>query len=130
MADFQTVKNYAHELQLVVVHEDEAQQFIVVDDEERGIKHLVIDCEDPLLIFEQVIMDVPTSPGNMFCRLLQMNRTLVHGAFVLTEDAKRVLFRDTLCIEHLDLNEMQGTVEALSLALAEHAAELITLSQS
>jgi len=61
--------------------------------------------------------------------LLQMNRTLVHGAFALTEDGKHILFRDTLCLEHLDLNEVQWTIEALSLAMAEHAAELIAFSQ-
>ena len=129
MADFQTVKSYLQDLNLSIVSEEPTECILVVDDDERGIKNLVIDCEEPILIFEQVIMEVPPNPGDMFRRLLQMNRTLVHGAFALTEDGKRVLFRDTLRLEHLDLNEVQGTIEALSLALAEHAAELIALSQ-
>jgi hypothetical protein len=53
----------------------------------------------------------------------------VHGACALTEDGKRVLVRDTLRLENLDLNEVQGTIEALSLAMAEHAAELIAFNQ-
>ena len=65
----------------------------------------------------------------MYRRLLQMNRTLVHGAFAIDEDGKIVLFRDTLQLENLDHNEVEGTIEALSLALAEHAAELISFSQ-
>ena len=129
MADFQTVKSYVQELNLVIVSEDPAQHILVVEDHERGINNLVIDCEEPILIFEQMVLDVPANPGNMFRRLLQMNRTLVHGAFALTEDGKHVLFRDTLRLAHLDLNEVQGTVEALSLAMAEHAAELIAFSQ-
>ena len=128
MADFQTVKSYVQELHLVIVSEDPAQELLIVEDNERGINNLVIDCEKPLLIFEQKILDVPANPGDMFRRLLQMNRTLVHGAFALTEDGKHILFRDTLCIENLDLNEVQGTIEALSLAMAEHAAELIAFS--
>ena len=128
MADFQTVKSYVQELHLFIVREDPAQHILIVQDDERGINNLVIDCEEPLLIFEQMIMDVPPNPGDMFRRLLQMNRMLVHGAFALTEDGKQVLFRDTLRIENLDLNEMQGTIEALSLAMAEHAAELIAFS--
>jgi Tir chaperone family protein CesT len=128
MADFQTVKSYVQELQLAIVSEDPAQDLLIVEDNERGINNLVIDCEEPLLIFEQMILDVPAHPGDMFRRLLQMNRTLVHGAFALTEDGKRVLFRDTLRLENLDLNEVQGTIEALSLAMAEHAAELIAFS--
>ena len=129
MADFQTVKSYVQELHLVIVNEDPVQHILVVEDHERGINNLVIDCEEPILIFEQMVLDVPANPGNIFRRLLQMNRTLVHGAFALTEDGKRVLFRDTLRLEHLDLNEVQGTIEALSLAMAEHATELIAFSQ-
>lgn len=129
MADFQTVKSYLQELHMLIVKEDPAQQLLIVEDDEFGIKNLVVDCEEPLLIFEQVIMEVPAHPGDMFRRLLQMNRTLVHGAFALTEDSKRVLFRDTLRMEHLDLNEVQGTIQALSLAMAEHATDLIAFSQ-
>ena len=51
MADFQTVKSYVQELQLAIVREDPAQDILVVEDNERGINNLVIDCEEPLLIF-------------------------------------------------------------------------------
>lgn len=128
MADFDDVKTFVQELQLSIVSEDAPEGILVVEDEERGIKNLVIDYEDPVLIFEQLIMEVPGRPGDMFKRLLQMNRTLVHGAFVVDEDGGRVLFRDTLQLANLDLNEVEATVEALSLALAENAAELIGFS--
>ena len=129
MADFTTVKEYLQELRLSVVREDAAEGLVVVEDEERGIKNLFVDYEDPILIFEQMIMPVPDKPGELFRRLLQMNRTLVHGAFALDDEGQRVLFRDTLQVANLDLNEVEGTIEALSLALAEHATELITLSR-
>ena len=129
MADFDSVKAYLLELQLSIVREDPAEALVVVEDEHRGIKNLVVDCEEPILIFEQMIFPVPANPGDMFRRLLQMNRTLVHGAFALDEEGKFVLFRDTLQLENLDLNEVEGTIEALSLALAEHAEELISFSR-
>ena len=128
MADFDDVRTFVQELQLSIVSEDPPEGILVVEDEERGIKNLVIDCEDLVLIFEQLIMDVPDRPGDMFKRLLQMNRTVVHGAFALDEDGGKVLFRDTLQLANLDLNEVEGTIEALSLALAENAAELIAFS--
>ena len=128
MADFDDVKLFVQELQLSIVNEDAPERIVVVDDENRGIKNLVIDCAEPVLIFEQMIMEVPGHPGDMFKRLLQMNRTLVQGAFALDEEGRRVLFRDTLQLVNLDLNEVEGTVEALSLALAENAAELIGFS--
>ena len=128
MADFDDVREFVQGLQLSIVSEDPPEGILVVEDEERGIKNLVIDCEDPILIFEQMIMEVPRHPGDMFKRLLQINRTVVHGAFVLDESGEKVLFRDTLQLGNLDLNEVDGTVEALSLALAENAAELIAFS--
>ena len=128
MADFDTVKSYLLELQLSIVREVPAEGLVIVEDEERGIKNLVVDCEDPILIFEQMIMPIPAEAGTMFRRLLQMNRTLVHGAFALDEECTMVLFRDTLQLTNLDANEVEGTIEALSLALAEHAEELIAFS--
>ena len=129
MADFATVKAFLQELNLSIVSETPAECILIVDDEERGIKNLVIDCEEPILIFEQVVMPVPATSVDLFRRLLQMNRTLVHGAFTLNEDGGKILFRDTLRLENLDLNEVEGTIEALSLAMAEHAAELLAFSQ-
>ena len=129
MADFATVKSFLQELQLSITEEIPAECVLIVQDEERGIANLVVDCEEPILIFEQMIIAVPNNPGNLFQRLLQMNRTLVHGAFVLDDDSSRVIFRDTLRLCNLDLNEVEGTIEALSLALAEHASELLTFSQ-
>jgi CesT_Tir_1 len=129
MTDFETVKGLLQELQLAIVAEDPAEGILVVEDEERGLKHLVVDCEDPILIFAQRILDVPTRPGEIFRRLLQMNRTLVQGAFVLDEAGKSVLLHETLALAHLDINEVQGTIDAFSLALAEHAQELIAFSR-
>lgn len=129
MSDFDTVKQYLLDLQLSIVREDPSEGLVIVEDEERGLKHLVVDCEEPILVFEQLIMRVPANPGNLFRRLLQMNRHMVHGAFVLDEDAKTVLFRDTLQLAHLDPNEVEGTIEALSLALVEYADELIAFSR-
>ena len=129
MVDFATVKRCVQELDLAIIDEDPPGGILVVEDEARGLKHLVLNCDDPMLIFEQRILDVPTRPGELFRRLLEMNRTLVHGAFVLDEAGKSVLLHDTLALAHVDVNEVQGTIDAFSLALAEHAQELIAFSR-
>ena len=87
--------------------------------------HLIIDCEDSILIIEQVIMMVPAEPKDLYKRLLQMNRELVHGAFVMDADAEYILFRDTLQLENLDRNELEASLHALSLALAEYGEDLL-----
>ena len=76
-------------------------------------------------MLEQLIGEVPTEPRDLFERLLQMNNTLVHGAFVLDEPGGRIFFRDTLQLANLDLNEFEGSIRALSLALGEYGAELL-----
>jgi Putative bacterial sensory transduction regulator len=129
MVDFETVKRFVQELHLAISDEYPTEGIVVVEDEERGLKHLVLNCDDPILIFEQRILDVPTRPGELFRRLLQMNRTLVHGAFVLDEAGKSILLHDTLALAHVDVNAVQGTIDAFSLALAEHAQELIAFSR-
>ncbi len=126
---FQKVKDYLTQLNYSITKEDPAEELVIIEDEENGIKNLIIDCEDPILIFEQVIMETPSNNDVFFKRLLQMNRTLVHGAFALDEDAKIVIFRDTLQLENLDLNEIEGSIKALSLALAENADELLSYSK-
>jgi len=121
------VKGYLLDLDLKIVSENEAEELVVVDDEDNGIKQLVIDCEPPIIILEQLIGEVPAEPGDLFKRLLQMNNTLVHGAFVLDDETGgRIFFRDTLQLANLDLNELEGSIRSLSLALAEYGAELLT----
>ena len=120
------VKGYLLDLDLKIVSENEPEELVVVDDEDNGIKQLVIDCEPPVVVLEQLITEVPAEPGDLFKRLLQMNNTLVHGAFVLDETGERIFYRDTLQLANLDLNELEGSIRALSLALAAYGAELLT----
>ena len=122
---FKLVKEYLHDMELAIISENIEEELVVVEDEEKGIKNLIIDCEEPILVLEQVIMKVPSSPTDFFKRLLQMNRNLVHGAFVIDENAEIILFRDTLQLENLDRNELEGSVQALSLALSEYGSELL-----
>lgn len=128
---FDLVKSYVLDLDLEIVKEVEAEELVIVEDEDSGIKNLVIDCEDPILILEQLIMQVPKVDSAIFYRrLLQMNRTLVHGAFVLDEAGEYIFFRDTLQLANLDRNELEGSIRALSLALAEHADELLDFAHA
>lgn len=126
---FELVKQYLMDMELPIVEEDAPEELVVVEDPDRGVSRMVIDCEDPILIIEQVIMDVPAAGGDLFKRLLQMNRTLVHGAFVLNEVGDKILFRDTLQLENLDRNELEASVQALGLGLAEYGAELLDFAQ-
>ena len=126
---FEMVKQYLFEMEMAITSEDAAEELVMVDDEENGIKNLIIDCEAPIVILEQAIMRVPdTNRETFFKRLLQMNRNLIHGAFVMDENGELILFRDTLQLENLDRNELEGSIHALSLALTEYGPELLDFS--
>lgn len=122
---YERVKQYLQEMDIAVTTENEEEEVVIVEDEENGIKNLIIDCEEPIVVLEQMIMKVPATTKDLYKRLLQMNRGLVHGAFVLDENEEMILFRDTLQLENLDRNELEGSIHALSLALSEYGSELL-----
>lgn len=121
---FEKVKGYVLELGFRIDEEDSSEEIVIINDEERGIHQLVIDCEDTVLVVEQLIMKLEPST-TVYRRILQMNRELVFGAFVLNEDGDSLLYRNTLALGNLDLNELESTINALSLGLAENGEELL-----
>jgi len=125
---FKKVKDYLLELNCEIVSECEEDGMFVVNKEEEGIKNLVLGCADPLLLMEQFIFEMNQDSMDVFKQLLMKNRDIVHGAFVLDETGRKVIFRDTLQIENLDLNEVEGSINSLSLLLSEYGEEIIKLS--
>ena len=125
---FDKVKNYLLELDITILLEDEADGVLVVESEEDGIKNLVLGIADPLLIVEQFLVETKNPTTDDYKHLLQKNRDLVHGAFVIDEAGSKLIFRDTLQLENLDINELEATFNSLSLLLNEYSEELIKLS--
>ena len=128
MDSYKKVKNYLSELGFDILEEDE-DGVISITDEDKGIKDLMIDCEEPILIIEQFIFTIKSESLDMYKKLLAINRSLVHGAFVLDESTKSILFRDTLQLSNLDKNELEASIIALALALGEHTNDLISFSR-
>jgi len=125
---YKKVKDYLLELNCEIVSENEEDGVFVVNKEEEGIKNLVLGCADPLLLMEQFIFEMNHDSLEVFKQLLMKNRDIVHGAFVLDDTGRKVIFRDTLQIENLDLNEVEGSINSLSLLLSEYGEEIIKLS--
>ena len=125
---FDRVVDFAHQLGLDIEQQDAQEELIVVNNEEKGIYKLIIDCEYQILIMEQLIYDINNPSKEHFLELLKMNRNLIHGAFVIDDNEKQVIFRDTLQLENLDFNEFEGTINALGLGLAEYSSKLLNLN--
>ncbi len=121
---FLTVKDYLLKLNYEIIKEDEAEGIFVIDNEEEGIKSMILDVEEPILIMEQFLFTMKEDNPEVYKALLKKNRDIIHGAFVL-DDENRVIFRDTLQIENLDLNELEGSLNSLKLLLSEYSDEII-----
>jgi hypothetical protein len=126
---FDKVKSYLFELGFDIQSEDEAEGLVVITNEEQGINNLIIDCEEDILIFEQIIFKLK-NPGDseVLTHLLKINRSLVHGALTL-DDEDRVIFRDTLQLENLDQNELEGSINAISMMMAEYAGDFLKFAK-
>lgn len=128
MSIFSTVKNYLTELDYAIADEDPAEEIIIVSNEDAGISNLIIDCEDPILIIEYPMFKIKSESMDLYKELLAKNRDIIHGAFAIADD-NMLIFRDTLQLENLDSNEIEGTLNSLEILLAEFGDRLITLSK-
>jgi hypothetical protein len=127
---FLKINEYLLELGFEIRHADAQENILVVDKPELGIRNLVIGCGDPLLILEQYLLELPAPSLEIYRQLLQKNRDIIHGAFALDDTGRRLIFRDTLQIDSLDLPELEACVNSLGLLLSEFADELIQFSKS
>ncbi len=126
---FDLVKTYIMELNITISYENEKDNIIVIDRESEGINNLILGIASPILIIEQHIFDIKTPTLELYKNLLKKNRDIVHGAFVLDESGEKVIFRDTLQIENLDLNEFEASLNSLGLLLSEYSEQIINYSK-
>lgn len=127
---FDRVKNYLIDLDYSIVYENAEEEVFVVELPEVGIQNLVIAIADPILIMEQYLFELHEGKPEVFQKLLIKNRDIVHGAFALDESGTKVVFRDTLQLENIDLNEIEGSLNSLELLLSEYSDELIEFSKN
>lgn len=127
---YSKVREFLLDLNISIIKEIPEEGILVVDNEEAGIKNLVLICSDPILIMEQHLLELKNEGSAIFKELLKKNRDLVHGAFALDDSEKKVIFRDTLQLENLDLNELDGSLKSLELLLSEYGDTLLEFSKN
>ena len=123
------IKNYLMQLDFNIVFENYEDGILMISKESEGIKNLILGIASPILIMEQHIFNIKNKNKDVFQKLLQKNRDIIHGAFVLDETGQKVIFRDTLQIENLDLNELEASLNSLSLLLSEYSEQIINFSK-
>ncbi|MFT5926553.1 MAG: hypothetical protein ACI9WL_001301 [Rubritalea sp.] len=126
---FTIIKDFLQELNFEITRENPKDGILVIEKENAGVKNLILGIAPPILIMEQYIFKINNKNEEVFKSLLQKNRDIIHGAFVLDESGSKVIFRDTLQIENIDLNELEGTLNSLSLLLSEYSDQIIKFSK-
>lgn len=128
--NFRKVKGMLLDLEYLIVSEDASEELFVIEKPEDGISNLIIDCEGSILVIEGLLFEMVKGSTEIFKSLLMKNRELVHGAFGLDAEGKKVVFRDTLQLENLDLNELEASLNSLKLLLSEYSEDLISYSKA
>ena len=127
---YSTIRGFLQNLELEIKHENQKEGIFIVSNESEGIFHLIICVAHPIVIFEQFIFEIKQEGNLVYKSLLQKNRYIIHGAFVLDNTSKKVIFRDSLQIENLNQNEFEATLNSLSVLLSEYSEQIINFSKN
>ena len=122
MSELDKIENLLVSLSLT--YEKIDNQTWLIDDREKGIENILIILETPIVIIRAQVTGIP--PNNtktLFEELLRLNQSdLMHGAYAL--DGNDIILINTLVVQTLDQEELQATLDSISLAIVEHYEKL------
>lgn len=129
MNTIETIEDFVLRLDCKILYKDEQSGILKIDNQADGIHNLILGVAPPILIMEQFLFSFREDNIDMFKKMLQKNRDTIHGAFVITEEGNRVLFRYTMQLQNLDFNEFESALNSLGLLLSEFSQQIIEFSK-
>lgn len=126
---FKRIESFISELGYCVSYQSKKEGIFCIESEMDGIKNLIIGVAPPILIMEQFIFALRRDDKEILKSLLKKNRDIIYGAFVLDEEGRKVIFRYTMQIENMDINEFEGALNSLGLLLSEYYEQIIEFSK-
>lgn len=126
---FNKVKHWLLDYEFTVSFQDEDQKVLIIDKESNGIKNMILIVSDTILIMEQFLFEIKNPTQEIYKILLQKNRDIVHGAFVLDHSGKKVIFRDTLPVDNMAQNEVMASIDSLGILVGEFNSEMIQMTK-
>lgn len=127
---FLNVEKYILDTGYSIKYKSKEEGIFVIENLADGVQNLIVGVATPVLIFEQYLFTLQADNMQIFKDLLMKNRDIIHGAFALTDDGSKVIFRYTLQIHNLDFNEFDAALNSLSLLLSEYSGQLIQFSKN
>lgn len=126
---FNKVKEWLLDYEFNISFEDEKQKVLIIEKESNGIKNMILIVSDTILIMEQFLFEIKNPTQEIYKILLQKNRDIVHGAFVLDHSGKKVIFRDTLPTDNMAQNEVMASIDSLGILVGEFNGEMIKMTK-
>jgi hypothetical protein len=129
MNTIETIEDFALRLDCKILYKNEQSGILKIDNQADGIHNLILGFAPPILIMEQYLFSFREGNTEMFKKLLQKNRDTIHGAFVISEEGNRVLFRYTMQLQNMDFNEFESALNSLGLLVSEFSQQIIDFSK-
>lgn len=129
MNTIETIEDFALRLDCKILYKNEQSGILKIDNQADGIHNLILGFAPPILIMEQYLFTFREGNTEMFKKLLQKNRDTIHGAFVISEEGNRVLFRYTMQLQNMDFNEFESALNSLGLLVSEFSQQIIDFSK-
>ncbi len=126
---FSKVENFIQNIDYTISYKNENEGVFMIENLLDGVQNLIVGIAPPIIIFELYLFTITNDNLEMLKALLMKNRDIIHGAFAITEDGNKVIYRHTLQISNLDQNEFEATLNSLSLLMSEYSAQLIEFSK-
>ena len=126
---FSKIENFIQNINYTISYKDEKDGVFMIENLLDGVQNLIVGIAPPVIIFELYLFTITNDNLEMLKALLMKNRDIIHGAFAITEDGNKVIYRYTLQIANLDQNEFEATLNSLSLLMSEYSAQLIEFSK-
>ncbi|MBO6213450.1 hypothetical protein SAMN05421738_104191 [Algoriella xinjiangensis] len=126
---FSKVENFIQNINYTITYKNEKEGVFMIENLLDGVQNLIVGIAPPIIIFELYLFTINNDNTEMLKALLMKNRDIIHGAFAITEDGQKVIYRYTLQISNLDQNEFEATLNSLSLLMSEYSAQLIKFSK-
>lgn len=126
---FSKVENFIQNIDYTISYKNENEGVFMIENLLDGVQNLIVGIAPPIIIFELYLFTITNDNLEMLKALLMKNRDIIHGAFAITKDGNKVIYRHTLQISNLDQNEFEATLNSLSLLMSEYSAQLIEFSK-
>jgi len=107
-------------IELGIPFENKGENLWIVTDDAKNLQKLLVTSEGPVITLTMNLMTIPEKNKEAFYKtLLTLNATdLIHGAYGIKGNT--VVWIDSLESDTLDLGELQGSLDAISLAVSQH----------